>query len=130
MITDPISDMLTRIRNASAVRKSEVLMPFSKLKFEVAKLLKHENYIADVEKIERGSFPELKVTLQYTGKKPAIQKINRVSKPGHRVYVAKTEIPTVLNGLGIAIISTSQGLMTNKQAKRAGLGGEIMCEIW
>lgn len=130
MITDPISDMLTRIRNASAARKSEVLIPFSKLKFEIAKLLKHENYVSEVEKTEEGAFPQIKVVLNYQGRTPAIRGIQRVSTPGRRVYVTKDNIPTVLNGLGISIISTSQGVMTNKQAKRAGLGGELMCELW
>jgi len=130
MITDPISDMLTRIRNASAVRKSEVLMPFSKLKFEIAKVLKHENYIVNVERIEEGKFPKLKVKLKYDGKISSIQNIKRVSTPGRRIYVSKEEIPTVLNRLGIAILSTPQGLMTDKQARRAGIGGEVLCELW
>ncbi len=130
MYTDPISDMLTRIRNASAARKAEVLIPFSKLKFEIAKLLKHEDYVESVEKVEDGKFPQIKVTLKYDGKKPGLTQIKRVSTPGKRVYVTKETLPKVLNNLGIAIISTSQGLMTNKQAQRAGVGGEVLCELW
>jgi len=131
MNTDPIADMLTRIRNAQAVNKKEVLIPFSKIKFEIAKILKHEDYINEVEKIEEGKFPQVKIELKYKDKKtPVIREIRRISKPGYRVYVNKGKIPVVLNNLGIAIISTSQGLMTNKEARRKGVGGEILCEIW
>ncbi|MFA5188609.1 MAG: 30S ribosomal protein S8 [Patescibacteria group bacterium] len=131
MITDPIADMLTRIRNAQAVRKSEVLLPFSKLKFELAKILKHENYIEDAAKVEEAKFPQIKIVLKYNeDKQSAISNIRRVSKPGKRIYVSKTKIPSVLNNLGILIISTSNGLMTNKEARRKGIGGEILCEIW
>ena len=130
MITDPISDMLTRIRNASMARKSEVLIPFSKLKFEIAKILKHENYIESFEKIEDIGFPQMRVLLKYEKNSPSITHIQRISKPGLRVYVTKDEIPTILNDMGIAIISTSRGLMTNKQAKRDGIGGECVCEVW
>jgi small subunit ribosomal protein S8 len=130
MYTDPISDMLTRIRNASAARKSEVLIPFSKLKFEIAKILKHEDYIAHLEQTEESKFPMIKVTLKYDGKKSSIGHIQRVSTPGQRVYASKDQIPTVLENLGIAIISTPKGVMTNKQAKREGIGGEVICEVW
>lgn len=131
MITDPIADMLTRIRNAQAVRKTEVLMPFSKLKFEIAKILKHEDYIESAEKVEDSKFANLKIVLKYNqDKKPAITIIQRISRPGKRVYANSDKLPRVLNNLGIAIISTSQGLMTNKEAKRKGVGGEVLCEIW
>jgi small subunit ribosomal protein S8 len=131
MITDPIADMLTRIRNAQAVKKSEVSLPFSKLKFELAKILKHENYLESVEKQEEAKFPQLKIVLKYDeNNQPAISNIRRVSKPGKRIYVSKNKIPIVLNNLGILIISTSSGLMTNKEAKRKGVGGEILCEVW
>lgn len=131
MITDPIADMLTRIRNAQAVKKSEVLIPFSLLKFEIAKILKHEDYIVEFEKIEEGKFPQLKIILKYNeNKAPAISNIKRISKPGLRIYISKNKIPRVLNNLGLVIISTSQGLMTGKEAKRKGIGGEILCEIW
>lgn len=131
MYTDPIADMLTRIRNAQAVNKEEVLIPFSKLKFEVAKILKHEDYISALEKDETEKFPQLKIVLKYDNKKqPAIRSIQRVSKPGRRIYVSKDKLPKVLNNLGVAILSTSSGMMTNKEAKRKGLGGEVICEIW
>jgi small subunit ribosomal protein S8 len=131
MIIDPIADMLTRIRNAQAVKKSEVLIPFSKLKFEIAKILKHEKFIETVEKEEGLKFPQLKVSLKYDEQKTGVIKnIQRVSRPGKRVYAGKNKMPNILNNLGIAIISTSLGLMTNKEAKRKGLGGEIICEIW
>ncbi len=131
MITDPIADMLTRIRNAQAVKKDEVLIPFSNLKFEIAKILKHENYIEDLEKIEEAKFPQIKIILKYDdNSQPAIKNIQKVSRPGQRVYVNKNKLPKVLNNLGIAIISTSQGLMTNKEARRKSVGGEILCEIW
>jgi len=130
MITDPIADMLSRIRNAQAVNKSEVLMPFSKLKFELAKILKHENYIEALEKIEEAKFPQIKIVLKYENKQPAISSIKRISKPGKRVYVSKNMIPSVLNNFGILIISTSSGLMTNQEARRKNVGGEILCEVW
>jgi len=130
MITDPIADMLTRIRNAQAAKKSEVLIPFSKLKFELAKILKHENYIEEFEKVEEAKFPQIKIVLKYENNQPFILNIRRVSKPGKRIYVSKNKIPNVLNNLGILIISTSSGLMTNKEAKRKGIGGEILCEVW
>ncbi|MCX6743508.1 MAG: 30S ribosomal protein S8 [Candidatus Parcubacteria bacterium] len=131
MITDPIADMLTRIRNAQAVKKSEVLIPFSKLKFELAKILKHENYIQELERIEESKFPQIRIALKYDQNKlGVIANIRRVSKPGKRIYVSKNNIPSVLNNLGIMIISTSNGLMTNKEARRKGIGGEILCELW
>lgn len=131
MITDPIADMLTRIRNAQAVKKGEVLIPFSKLKFEMAKILKHEDYIESFEKTEEQKFPQIKITLKYKeDKQPAIMHIKRISKPGQRVYAHKNDMPRVLNNLGIAIISTSSGLLTNRDARKKGVGGEILCEIW
>jgi small subunit ribosomal protein S8 len=129
-MTDPIADMLTRIRNASMVRKSEVLIPFSKLKFEIAKILKHEDYIADLEIVEDAVFPKMRIGLQYLDKEPRITHITRISKPGRRVYVKKDEIPTVLNGYGMAILSTPQGVMSSKDARRKNLGGEVLCEVW
>src|SRR4030042_2530713 len=129
MITDPIADMLTRIRNAQMVKKSDVLIPWSKLKVEIAKILKHEDYIEIFEKVEEGKFPQLKIVLKYDStNKPMIKSIKRISKPGQRIYVAKNKIPRVLNNLGLVIISTSQGLMPGKEAKRKGLGGEVICE--
>lgn len=131
MITDPIADMLTRIRNAQMVKKSEVLVPFSKIKFEIAKILKHENYVINVEKSEEAQFPQIKITLKYDEEnQPAINTIKRISSPGQRVYASKSNLGNVLNNYGLAIISTSVGLMTSKEAKRKGIGGEVICEIW
>jgi len=132
-MTDPIADMLTRIRNALAVGKPEVVLPFSKLKIAVAEILKQYGYVKNVEKIEKGSngssYDELKITLKYLGSQPAITSLKRISKPGRRIYAPKDKLPIVLNNLGIAIISTSQGVMTNKEAKKKNLGGEVLCEI-
>lgn len=133
-MTDPIADMLTRIRNALAVKKPEVVLPFSKIKMEIAEILKQSGYIKEVEKIEKGNndsnHDEIKIYLKYQGSQPAITSLKRISKPGRRLYVPSDKLPVVLNNLGIAIISTSQGLMTNKEAKKKKLGGEIICEIY
>lgn len=136
-MTDPIADMLTRIRNASMVKKHEVVLPMSKLKFEIAKILKKEGWILDVEVIEpsadktKHKFNEIKINLKYKKSgKPFITRITRISKPGLKVYVKKDNLPRVLNNLGFAIISTPQGLMTNKEARKKGLGGEVLCEVY
>lgn len=132
-MTDPIADMLTRIRNALAVRKPEVVLPFSKLKMAIAEILKENDYIKDVKKITKGSndnnHDEMKITLKYLGTQPAINNLKRISKPGRRVYVTKDKLPVVLNNIGMAIISTPEGLATNKEAKKNNLGGEVICEI-
>ncbi|MBU1036619.1 30S ribosomal protein S8 [Patescibacteria group bacterium] len=131
MMTDPIADMLTRIRNSTAVKKSEIILPYSKIKFAIAQLLKKEGYLEDIEVLkENKNFTELRIVLKYEDKKPVINHIKRVSKPGKRVYVDREHIPFILNNLGIAILSTSRGIMTNKQARRAKIGGELICEIW
>lgn len=129
MMTDPIADMLTRMRNAIAVKKEMVLVPYSKLKEQVVILLEKNGYVLSYEKIEADHF-YLKIKLKYNDKKSAIINLKRISKPGRRVYAKKDNLPIVLNNLGIAIISTSRGLMTNKEAKKYGLGGEIVCEIY
>ncbi len=137
-MTDPIADMLTRIRNASAVGKPTVILPMSKIKKEIARILKEEGWIYDFEvvkskasKNKKGSFDELKLVLRYKKSgRPVISRLKRVSKPGLRVYAKKNNLPKVLNNLGIAIISTPNGLMTNKEARRKGLGGEVICEIY
>jgi small subunit ribosomal protein S8 len=129
MMTDSISDMLTRIRNAQAVKKSEIVLPYSKMKFAIAKILEKEGYIAKAEQVTEAKFPMLKLVLRYEGNTPAIQMVRRVSKPGRRVYAKTTELPVVLANIGIAIISTPNGLMTNKEARARRLGGEIICEI-
>ena len=129
-MTDPIADMLTRIRNAVAVKKPEVVMPFSKVKFSIAKLLEAEKYVSKVEKTANGKFNEIKINLKYTPQGSAIRHIKRISTPGQRIYVSGNEIPKVLNGYGLAVISTSKGVMTSKSAKQQNIGGELMCEIW
>jgi len=135
-ITDPIADMLTRIRNASSSRHLEVTMPASNLKVAIAQILKDEGFIMDFGTDQDGTMRVLKVQLKYIGsasggsKKAVITGIKRVSKPGLRIYTKKTEIPKVMNGLGIAIVSTPKGVMTGRQAWRAGLGGEILAYVW
>ncbi|MDD3284129.1 MAG: 30S ribosomal protein S8 [Patescibacteria group bacterium] len=131
MMTDPIADMLTRIRNAQAVKKQEVVFPFSKIKYEIAKLLVRENFIESAEKISENKFDQIKIVLKYKENgKPFVEHIKRISKPGQRVYINNGEIPNVLNDLGLAILSTSQGIMTNKKARRMQIGGELLFEIW
>lgn len=131
IVTDPIADMLTRIRNANQLRYKEVSMPNSKLKYEIAKILKSEGFIQSY-KIEKGDVQDkLILNLKYGEKKErVITGLRKISKPGLRVYAKVEEIPTVLNGLGIAIISTSKGLMTNKRAHKERLGGEVLAYIW
>ena len=136
-MTDPIADMLTRVRNASAIGKEEVVLPMSKLKYNVAKILKQNHWIedaevlkADVEKNNSAVFDQLRLVLKYKDGKSVITSIKRISKPSRRVYVGKDELPRVLNNMGMAIISTSQGLMTNKEAGKKQIGGEIICEIY
>lgn len=129
MMTDTIADMLTRIRNAQRARKGSVEMPFSKLKLAIAELLATQGYVGKVEKTADVK-AQLVIELKYSGKKPAIQEITRLSKPGHRMYRAADELPTVLNGYGFAIISTSRGLMTATEAKKLGLGGEVICSVY
>lgn len=129
-VTDPISDMLTRVRNALLISKVEVIIPWSKIKYGIVKILVKEGYLEDVEISEKNGFKILVAKLKYNKKQPAIKHLRRVSKPGCRVYVKRSAIPYVLNGMGINIISTSKGLKTDLQARRAGLGGELICEIW
>jgi small subunit ribosomal protein S8 len=125
MMTDPIADMFTRIRNGQSASKTAVTMPSSKLKVAIANLLKEEGYISDFN-VEAGAKPELTVELKYFEGKEVIETIKRVSRPGLRVYKGRDELPQVLAGLGIAIVSTSKGLMTDRAARSAGLGGEIL----
>jgi small subunit ribosomal protein S8 len=129
MTTDPISDMLTRIRNAQAVRKSEVFVPHSRLKFAIAKILEREGYVVRVEESEQNGRPALKISLKYQNTRPAIRALRRVSRPGRRLYAKAGELPRVLSDLGLAIVSTPNGLMTNKEARARKLGGEVICEI-
>ena len=128
MMSDPIADMLTRVRNAQAASKIDVSMPSSKLKVAIAKVLQDEGYIAGFSTDEAAK-PTLTVTLKYFEGRPVIDELKRVSRPGLRIYKSKDELPKILNGLGIAIVSTSAGVMTDKAARDAGRGGEIICTV-
>ena len=130
-ISDPIADMLTRVRNASRARHSEVVVPASRTKREIARILREEGFIAEFSEQREGTNQLLRLTLKYVdGKAPVVSGLKRISKPGLRVYAAKTEIPRVLGGLGIVIVSTSQGIMTGAQARKAQLGGEVLAYVW
>ena len=127
---DPISNMLTSIRNALAVGHPTVNVPFSNLKYKIAKILGKEDFIEKAEKKGKGVKKSLEITLKYEGKVPAISGLKRISKPGQKIYLSYKKIKKVKEGLGIAIISTSKGLMTNKETRKQKLGGEVICEIW
>lgn len=130
-MTDPIADMLTRIRNANMVSHETVEMPSSKLKIELAKLLKNEGFITDYEVKEAGKFKVLSITLKYDDKKnPVITKLERISKPGLRNYCKAKNLPKVLGGMGIAIVSTSKGLLTDRKARKENIGGEVLCYVY
>jgi len=129
MMTDPIADMLTRIRNAQKAEKISVSIPKSKMKQSIAEVLKSEGFIDNVEADELDGNPAIKVTLRYFEGQGVITTIKRISKPGLRVYKSSTEIPSVNNGLGIAIVSTNKGIITDKAAREAGVGGEILCTV-
>ena len=129
VMTDPIADMLTRIRNANQMRNETVTMPSSKIKVEIAKILKEEGYITDYS-VSGDAKKVLSVTLKYSGTERVISGIKRISKPGLRVYAQASDLPKVLNGLGIAIISTSKGLMCDKEARKLGAGGEVLAYVW
>jgi small subunit ribosomal protein S8 len=132
MTTDPIADMLTRIRNAALAQHESTRMPASKIKKAIAQILKQEGYISDFrdETSDRGK-PELRVVLKYAGgKRAAFEGLKRVSRPGRRVYVGHTDIPRVLSGLGVSILSTSSGVMTDRDARQKKVGGELLCEVW
>ena len=130
MVTDPIADMLTRIRNANQQRHDEVVIPNSKLKVRLAEILKNEGFIKDYRVESEGIIKNIVVTLKYKGNDRVITGLKRVSKPGLRQYAKVNEIPRVLNGLGIVVLSTSQGLMTDKEARAKGIGGEVLAYIW
>ena len=130
MVTDPIADMLTRLRNAAQARHRRVDMPISKLKIEIARLLKDNHYIHDYKVLEDGNHGVLRLYLKYFQEKPVIRELKRISKPGLRKYVSVAEIPRVRNGLGIAILSTSKGVMTDRAAREAKIGGELLAIVW
>ncbi|MDO4627351.1 MAG: 30S ribosomal protein S8 [Pasteurellaceae bacterium] len=125
---DPIADMLTRIRNGQAANKVAISMPSSKLKVAIANVLAAEGYVESVKVLE-GTKPELEITLKYFQGKPVVESIQRVSRPGLRIYKRKDELPKVMGGLGVAVVSTSKGVMTDRAARQAGLGGEIICYV-
>ena len=130
-LTDPVADMLTRIRNAISARHQKVDIPASKLKLEIARILKEEGYISNFKATEEEGHNILRVYLKYANNNEAvISNVNRVSRPGCRVYVRRTEIPRVLGGMGINILTTPRGVMTGRQARKQGLGGELLCEVW
>ncbi len=128
MMTDPIADMLTRIRNAYRVRKQEATFPYSKLKMKICEILVSEGYLEKAQTNE-DKFPQIVVALKYVGKQPVLGSITRISKPGSRRYVQATQISKVLNGFGVSILSTSKGLMTGKEARQNKVGGELICEV-
>lgn len=129
-MTDPISDMLTRIRNASKIKKQHVDVPASRVKFAIAKILEAEGFAEKVEMVQSGTHSNIRIHLKYDGRQPAITTIDRVSTPGRRIYAKSNALPRVQSGYGIAIVSTSNGLMTNKEAMKRHLGGEIICEVF
>lgn len=128
-MTDPVADMLTRIRNAQMAEKLSVSMPSSKLKVAIAKVLRDEGYIDDFAIRENGAKPELDIALKYYAGHPVIERIERVSKPGLRVYKGKDDLPRVMNGLGVAIVSTPKGVMTDRRARAGNMGGEVLCIV-
>jgi small subunit ribosomal protein S8 len=128
-MTDPIADMLTRIRNGQTARKENVKLPSSKLKIAIAKVLKEEGYIVDYSVESKGNHQEMTVVLKYYNGVPVIEKVKRISRPGLRIYKSKEELPKVLGGLGIAIVSTSKGVMTDRAARAIGHGGEVVCTV-
>jgi small subunit ribosomal protein S8 len=128
-MTDPIADMLTRIRNAQMVGHADVSMPCSKLKISIAKVLKDEGYIEDFAVGEDQSMKQLRIGLKYYAGRPVIERLERISKPGLRVYKGRDDIPRVMNGLGVAIVSTSRGVMTDRKARADGVGGEVLCIV-
>lgn len=131
MMTDPIADMLTRIRNALIARHRQVLMPGSKMKIAIAQILRREGFIRHFDVGKQGPQPTLRIILKYDeGGQPVLRGLKRVSKPGRRIYAGRREIPRVQDGMGVAILSTSKGIMTDRKARRLGVGGEVLCYIW
>jgi small subunit ribosomal protein S8 len=128
-MSDPIADMLTRIRNAQMTEKVSVSMPSSQLKVAIAKVLKDEGYIEDFRVAGEAAKPQLEIALKYYAGRPVIEKIERISKPGLRIYRGKEDLPRIMNGLGVAIVSTSKGVMTDRKARASGIGGEVLCVV-
>ena len=130
VMTDPIADMLTRIRNANQRKHATVLVPSSKIKLEILRVLKEEGYISDFAKIEDEKQGMISITLKYVEKTPVIKGLKRISKPGLKVYAKRNELPKVLNGLGVAVVSTSGGVMSDREARQKNLGGEVLAFVW
>jgi small subunit ribosomal protein S8 len=130
MLTDPIADMLTRVRNSLLIRTEKVDIPASKMRVEIAKILKEEGFIKSYKIIKDKKQGILRITLKYTGNEAMITGLKRVSKPGRRVYVGKDEVPMVMGGVGVAIVTTSKGLLTDKECRQEGVGGEVLCYVW
>jgi small subunit ribosomal protein S8 len=129
-VSDPIADFLTRLRNATRAGKPEIVAPFSKMKGEIARILKEEGFVSAVEELEQDGFRQLRVVLKFTGNRPVISDLQRVSRPGLRRYVGAGEIPKVLSGIGISILSTSSGVMSSREARRKNVGGELLAFVW
>lgn len=129
-LTDPIADFLTRLRNASQAGLSEVLAPYSKIKFDIAKILKQEGYVSSVDLEKNGEFQNIKIVTKFVNRAPAITGLKRVSKPGLRKYVGAKEVPRVLGGLGITILSTPKGVLSGREAKKENVGGELLAYVW
>ena len=131
MVSDPIADMLTRIRNGTMTRQKQIVVPGSKIKVAVARILREEGFIRDFEVTKDIPQPQLRIVLKYDrDRQPVITGLRRISRPGRRVYVKRSQIPWVLSGLGIAVLSTPQGIMTGQRARRLGFGGEVLCYVW
>ncbi len=130
-MTDPIADLLTRIRNGHMAKHETIEVPQSRIKLDIVKILEQEGYVESHEVLEDGKFPAIRIALKYDARgRQAITGIKRVSRPGRRVYCGKDEVPQVLNGLGVTVLSTSRGLMTGAACRRAGVGGEVLCSVW
>ena len=129
-LSDPIADLLTRLRNAGGAKKEELTVPYSKIKAEIARILKQEGYISNYEVDTTGKFPQIKVTTKNHNRTSAITGLKRISKPGLRKYVGATEIPRVLGGMGISILSTPQGIISGREAKKQNVGGELLAYVW
>ena len=130
MVQDPIGDMIIQIKNATLARKHAIELPYSKIKMALGRILLEEGYIVSVEKVGSDPKAQVRIGIKYVDEVPAITDVKRVSKPGLRWYVSKSKIPYVVGGMGIAIVSTPQGMMTGKEAKKRGIGGELLCKIW
>ena len=128
-MSDPVADMLTRIRNAQMVQKTSVVMPSSKLKVAIAQVLKDEGYVDSFSVVGEATKPQLEVVLKYYAGRPVIEHIERVSRPGLRIYKGRHDLPNVMNGLGVAIVTTPKGVMTDRKARQAGIGGEVLCYV-